>query len=65
MKAMLLQVDGFTEVPFRGNPAAVCLLHDQVDDSWMQAVAAEMNLSKTAFLWQYSDGHARGDLSIA
>jgi PhzF family phenazine biosynthesis protein len=56
MKAMLIQVDAFTEVPFRGNPAAVCLLHNQEDDSWMQAVAAEMNLSETAFLWQYGDG---------
>lgn len=56
MRALLIQVDAFTEVPFRGNPAAVCLLHNQVEDSWMQAVAAEMNLSETAFLWQYSKG---------
>ncbi len=58
MKAMMLQVDSFTQVPFRGNPAAVCLLHQQVEDGWMQTVAAEMNLSETAFLWQYSPGFA-------
>ena len=46
----LLQVDAFTDQPFRGNPAAVCLLDRRVDDDWMQAVAAEMNLSETAFV---------------
>jgi PhzF family phenazine biosynthesis protein len=46
----LLQVDAFTDVPFRGNPAAVCLLDGPRDDSWMAAVAREMNLSETAFL---------------
>jgi PhzF family phenazine biosynthesis protein len=46
----LLQVDAFTDQPFKGNPAAVCLLDRQVDDDWMQAVAAEMNLSETAFV---------------
>jgi PhzF family phenazine biosynthesis protein len=43
------QVDAFTDRPFRGNPAAVCLLEGDVDDAWMQAVAAEMNLAETAF----------------
>jgi PhzF family phenazine biosynthesis protein len=46
----LLQVDAFTDQPFRGNPAAVCLLDREVDDEWMRAVAAEMNLSETAFV---------------
>jgi PhzF family phenazine biosynthesis protein len=46
----LLQVDAFTDRPFAGNPAAVCLLDREVDDDWMQAVAAEMNLSETAFV---------------
>lgn len=50
MKARIIQVDAFTPVPFRGNPAAVCLLQEPVSDRWMQAVAAEMNLSETAFL---------------
>jgi predicted PhzF superfamily epimerase YddE/YHI9 len=44
-------VDAFTAEPFAGNPAAVCLLEDEAaDPGWMQRVAAEMNLSETAFL---------------
>lgn len=46
----LVQVDAFTSEPFRGNPAAVCILDRDRDATWMQAVAAEMNLSETAFL---------------
>jgi predicted PhzF superfamily epimerase YddE/YHI9 len=46
----LYQVDAFTSEPFAGNPAAVCLLEDGEDPGWMQQVAAEMNLSETAFL---------------
>ena len=49
-------VDAFTSEPFKGNPAAVCLLERQADDSWMQRVAAEMNLSETAFLLKERDG---------
>lgn len=45
-----LQIDAFTDRPFAGNPAAVCLLDDERDAEWMQAVAAEMNLSETAFV---------------
>ncbi len=43
-------VDAFTDRPFAGNPAAVCVLERAADEGWMQAVAAEMNLSETAFL---------------
>jgi PhzF family phenazine biosynthesis protein len=46
----LLQVDAFTDRPFRGNPAAVCLLEAARSAEWMQTVAMEMNLSETAFL---------------
>jgi len=53
--AVIYQVDSFTEVPFRGNPAAVCLLRALPDDDWMQNVAAEMNLSETAFLTPLDD----------
>jgi predicted PhzF superfamily epimerase YddE/YHI9 len=49
-------IDAFTSEPFAGNPAAVCLLEDERSDAWLQAVAAEMNLSETAFLWR--DGPA-------
>ena len=47
---LLLQIDAFTSQAFKGNPAAVCLLDRERDDAWMQNVAAEMNLSETAFL---------------
>jgi len=43
-------VDAFTNRPFAGNPAAVCWLEAEADPQWMQAVAAEMNLSETAFV---------------
>src|SRR5437764_1340515 len=52
----LLTVDAFTDQPFRGNPAAVCLLDGERDAEWMQKVAAEMNLSETAFLLRRDDG---------
>ena len=45
-----LQIDAFADRPYSGNPAAVCLLEDEGDAQWMQAVAAEMNLSETAFV---------------
>ena len=43
-------VDAFTDEPFRGNPAGVCLPPRDMDAAWMQSVAAEMNLAETAFL---------------
>jgi PhzF family phenazine biosynthesis protein len=46
----LLQIDAFARQPFEGNPAGVCLLEAPADAAWMQALAAEMNLSETAFL---------------
>lgn len=49
-------VDAFTDVPFRGNPAAVCHVDGPPDDAWMQLVAREMNLSETAFTWPIRDG---------
>ncbi|HSP16776.1 MAG TPA: PhzF family phenazine biosynthesis protein [Thermoanaerobaculia bacterium] len=52
----LLQIDAFTDQPFRGNPAAVCLLDRERDSTWMQNVGAEMNLSETAFLLPRDDG---------
>jgi PhzF family phenazine biosynthesis protein len=56
MKTPLFCVDAFTDVPFRGNPAAVCLLERAATDYWMAAVAAEMNLSETAFVVAEGDG---------
>lgn len=49
-KLSLSQVDAFAERAFAGNPAAVCILDEQRDARWMQNVAAEMNLSETAFV---------------
>jgi PhzF family phenazine biosynthesis protein len=44
------QIDAFTDSPFSGNPAAVCLLDSPLSAETMQAIAAEMNLSETAFV---------------
>jgi len=51
----LYQVDAFTSQVFRGNPAAVCLLSAPLPDATLQAIAAEMNLSETAFLLRAKD----------
>ena len=56
MALNIFQVDAFTDKPFRGNPAAVCILPGPRDESWMQNVAREMNLSETAFLHEQEDG---------
>jgi PhzF family phenazine biosynthesis protein len=45
----IFQVDAFTDEAFKGNPAGVCLLKATAEASWMQNVAAEMNLAETAF----------------
>jgi predicted PhzF superfamily epimerase YddE/YHI9 len=50
------QVDAFTDRPFAGNPAGVCVLPAAREARWMQQVAAEMNLPETAFLVR-GDGH--------
>lgn len=52
----VFQVDAFTGAAFGGNPAAVCLLASPADPAWMQAMAAEMNLSETAFVEPGADG---------
>jgi PhzF family phenazine biosynthesis protein len=52
----IFHVDAFTDEPFAGNPAAVCLLPAPCGAEWMQKVAREMNLSETAFLYQRDDG---------
>ncbi|GMR13977.1 MAG: PhzF family phenazine biosynthesis protein [Gemmatimonadota bacterium] len=53
------QVDAFTDVPFKGNPAAVCVMDHPLDASQMQAIALEMNLAETAFLYPPDDQGAR------
>src|SRR6188768_3348289 len=56
MSVPIFQVDAFTAEPFAGNPAAVCLLPGPRGEAWMQHVAAEMNLSETAFLVRRAAG---------
>jgi PhzF family phenazine biosynthesis protein len=57
MSHPIWQVDAFTDEPFRGNPAAVCVLEEPQPEDWMQAVALEMNLSETAFLLPIEGGY--------
>ncbi len=57
MGVPIFQVDAFSEKPFSGNPAAVCILEEEKDDNWLRSLAAEMNLSETAFLWKIENGY--------
>ena len=56
MEIPILHIDAFASEPFKGNPAAVCLLDEPMPAEWMQNVAAEMNLSETAFVVPRQDG---------
>lgn len=56
----IFQVDAFADQLFTGNPAMVCLIETEsgdYDSQWMQLLAAEMNLSETAFLIKKAEGH--------
>src|SRR2546430_3990015 len=55
-------IDAFTDRPFAGNPAGVCLVSDWPSASWMQQVAAELNLSETAFARPHEGADADWDL---
>lgn len=57
MRKRLFQVDAFTDKVFAGNPAGVCVMDEAAPDEWMQNVAAEMNLSETAYLYPEKDGY--------
>ena len=50
-------IDAFTSTLFSGNQAAVCILQEHKHDHWLQRVAAEFNLSETAFLRQLDNNH--------
>jgi PhzF family phenazine biosynthesis protein len=52
----IYHADAFATKPFEGNPAAICLLADERPPAWMQSLAAEMNLSETAFVRPLDDG---------
>ena len=56
MARSVVTVDAFTDRPFAGNPAAVCVLAAPAEDGWMQDVAREMNYSETAYLLRRDDG---------
>jgi PhzF family phenazine biosynthesis protein len=56
MTLQLFQVDAFTHELFKGNPAAVCLLAQPMPETWMLALAQEMNLSETAFVLPQDGG---------
>ena len=57
MKIPLYQLDAFSSRTFGGNPAAVCPLSAWIDDSKMQAIAAENNLAETAFFVPAGDDY--------
>src|SRR5256885_13657821 len=57
MALRITQVDAFTDRPFAGNPAAVCILPKAAEPAWMLKVAREMNLAETAFLVKQRDGY--------
>ncbi|XVF80405.1 hypothetical protein PTKIN_Ptkin15bG0067900 [Pterospermum kingtungense] len=48
-------VDAFTNSAFKGNPAAVCLLEEERDEKWLQALTAEFNISETCYLTRIID----------
>ncbi|STX38466.1 PhzF family phenazine biosynthesis protein [Legionella feeleii] len=66
----IFQIDSFTDKIFHGNPAAVCLLNDWLNDELMQAIAVENNLSETAFIIEDKSGFhirwftPRGEVSL-
>lgn len=57
MPQIIYHVDAFTNKPFKGNPAGVCILEKEPETSWMQNIAMELNLSETAFV--FSDSQNR------
>ncbi|XP_027766346.1 phenazine biosynthesis-like domain-containing protein [Empidonax traillii] len=56
MQIPVFTVDAFTNRPFSGNPAAVCLLENELDEALHQKIATEMNLSETAFIRKLHPG---------
>jgi PhzF family phenazine biosynthesis protein len=58
MRIPIYQVDAFTDRLFAGNPAAICPLKEWLPDEALQSIAAENNLSETAFFLREGDGYA-------
>jgi PhzF family phenazine biosynthesis protein len=66
MSKNLFTIDAFSEVPFKGNPAAVILMDadDDISDSILQSIAEEVNLSETAFVRPVAGGDASGEYNL-
>ncbi len=60
MSIAITWVDAFSDVPFGGNPAGVCVLEEPIDDARMQSVAFELGIAETAFLTPTEDPAAFG-----
>ncbi|CAN7542053.1 PhzF family phenazine biosynthesis protein [Paenibacillus sp. LjRoot153] len=58
MTLIIYVVDAFTDKVFNGNPAAVCLTAEPLDEELMQRIASEMNLSETAFMFPQQGGYS-------
>lgn len=57
MKIKTFLVDAFTDVPFKGNPAGICMLDTPISEAQMQNIAMEINAAETAFLTPVSENH--------
>jgi len=57
MKITMYQIDAFASEVFKGNPAAVCVLDEWLEDSVLQNIAAENNLAETAFIIKKASGY--------
>jgi len=57
MKIPIYQIDAFSNRVFAGNPAAVCPIEEWLEDSVLQAIAQENNLSETAFFVPQENGY--------
>jgi hypothetical protein len=60
----IVQVDAFTSTRFGGNPAAVCILEHSLDDGILQLIAAEMNLSETAYVQPLPEKGSAREVSL-
>ncbi|RPI17950.1 MAG: PhzF family phenazine biosynthesis protein [Ignavibacteriae bacterium] len=58
MKLPIYTVDAFTSKPFKGNPAAVCILENEIEEQLMKNIAFELNLSETAFVRKTGDTYS-------
>ncbi|MCH2161220.1 MAG: PhzF family phenazine biosynthesis protein [Phycisphaerales bacterium] len=56
MSCPVFIVNAFSDGPFTGNPAGVCVLDEEAPESWMQSVAAQLNISETAFVRPLGEG---------